>query len=67
MKGEPSVLSSSRGVAFPVTWNGVEAPEDDARECSRLKKKRKLGRIILHSPVAIALTLIFELHHRCGS
>ena len=41
MKGEPSVLSSSGGVAFPVTWNGVEAPEDDARECSRLK--RKLG------------------------
>ena len=35
-------MSSSWGVAFPVAWKGVEDPEGDARECSRLNEKERI-------------------------
>ena len=43
MENATSVVSSSRGVVVSVTGNGVEAPEGDARECSRLKKRDESG------------------------
>jgi hypothetical protein len=62
-----SVVSSSWGVASPVRGNGVEVPEDDVRECSRLVRN-ELGQVLRLS-VAIynTLTLVSESRLDCCS